>query len=375
LASAADLAEVMGTAVLIHTDYNAPVTPSAAPTNVSPAPAQVERVWRPKEATARTPRSSTSPPVRSAATPIFPVHVSQDPVHKRRRGIVLLAAVVACAMLTGFGSWWFLSGRYTTVPAAMLNVSQTDAQAAAEASGLRAIFEQEYSETVPAGSVTRTDPVSGERIVRGSTVTAWISLGPERYEMPPVVGLPADDAKTAINKANLAVGEVTEEWSETVAAGLVVSSSEDKGAKLKKATPVSLVVSKGPKPIAIEDFSGRDADEAKEKLTAAGFSVSEDSEHHKEVAKGKVISQTPSSGEGKKGDEIKLVVSKGPVMVEVPAVRYLSRSDAKSKLEASGFKVDVRETGGPFRLGIAAGTTPGAGKSAPEGSTIVLHVS
>ena len=370
-----DLAAGMATPDVVPTETIGPVTPSPAPKNLRPAPAQVERVWRPKEATARTPRSSSSPTARSAATPIFPVHVSQDPVHKRRRGIVLLLAVVLCATLTGFGSWWFASGRYTTVPAAMLNVSQADAQAAAAASDLAAVFDKEYSETVPAGSVTRTDPASGQRVVRGSTVTAWISLGPERYEMPPVIGLPIDDAKTAINKANLAVGEVSQEWSETVGSGLVVSSSQDKGAKLKKATPVNLVVSKGPQPIAIDDFTGKGADEAKEKLTAAGFSVAETSEHHATVAKGKVISQTPSSGDGKKGDEIKIVISKGPVMVEVPAVRYLSVSDAKSKLQASGFKVDVKEVGGPFRLGIAAGTTPGAGQSAPEGSTIVLHVS
>lgn len=374
LSSDADLASGMTTPDVMPTETIAPVTPSPASAVMRPAPVTVERIWRPREATARTPRSSSSPPTRTTATPIFPTHISQDPVHKRRRGVVLLIGIVLAAVLSGYGSWWLVSGRYTAVPATMIGISKADAETVAAETGLYVTFQQEHSETVPAGSVARTEPAAGDRIVRGSTVTAWISLGPERYEMPPVVGLLLADATTAINRANLTVGKVTESWSDSVASGYVMSAAQDKGAKLKKSTAVDLVVSKGPQPIKIPSVVGEESSTAKSKLSAAGFVVTESSEHHSSVPAGKVISQDPASGEGKKGDEVKLLVSKGPVMVEVPQVRYSAVAEAKRKLEEAGFKVEVKDLGGPFRLGIAAGTNPAGGEMAPEGSTITLHV-
>lgn len=348
----------------------APVPPSKAPAQMRPAPAEVNRVWRAKS-TAGTPASSPTPV--AAKTPIFPTKVSNDPVHKKRRGALMLIAVVLAAVLVGGGSWWFVSGRFTATPA-MANQNQTAAESLAADADVQVSFEQEYSETVAAGLITRTEPAAGDRIPRGSTVTAWVSKGPERYEMPPVSGLKSADAQKAIEKANLEVGKVTEEYSEDVDKGLVIKASADSGDKLKKNTKIDLVVSKGPKPIDIKNYENSDASEAKKKLESAGFKVETSEENHRTVAKGDVISQSPSSGTGFKGDVIKLVVSKGPVMVTVPNVRSKTKAEAQKELETAGFVVKIENSNGVFQLGLAGGTDPAAGQSIPEGSTVILYI-
>ena len=55
-------------------------------------------------------------------------------------------------------------------------------------------------------------------------------------------------------------------------------------------------------------------------LEKRGFEVDTTEVNTTPCAEGRVISQSPDSGTGQRGDVISLVVSKGPVMVEVPDV-------------------------------------------------------
>lgn len=340
-------------------------------TTMAAAPVQVDRVWEPKANSQRT----TQPTPMSPRTPIFPTHLSQDPVHRRRRrGLAMLLGVLLMATVTGMGSWWFLSGRYTTTPA-LANGNQSAAEAAISTAGLKAEFAQEYSEDVAALLVTRSEPAVGEPIVKGAVVKVWISMGPERYQMPPVIGLSQEDAETAIRKNNLSVGEVTSDWSDDVKVGLVASSSADKGAQLKRDTAIDLVLSKGPKPIDIKNYEGADSATARKELEALGLKVTSSEANDKDVPAGKIISQKPNDGKAKRGDEISIVISKGPNLITVPDVAYKNAKAAKEELEKAGFTVVVKESGSIFSLGLAAATEPKAGQSAPEGSTVTLHVS
>jgi len=221
-------------------------------------------------------------------------------------------------------------------------MTEQDARAALETAVLGVSVTREYSETVSSGRVIRTDPIAGARILRDGSVAVVVSQGPERFDAPKLVGLVRADAVTALTKVNLTVGTVTEAYDETVSAGTVVSSSVEPGTKLKRATSVDFVVSKGPKPIDIASYEGKAADQATKELQAAGFVVTSTQQNSATVAAGLVISQSPNSGQGKKGDTIALVVSKGPVMVAVPTVRGKSKADATTILQAAGFQVTTK---------------------------------
>ena len=91
------------------------------------------------------------------------------------------------------------------------------------------------------------------------------------------------------------------------------------------------------------------------------------------VAKGSVISQSPAGTTAYKGDKVKLVVSKGPVLVKVPNVQGKQEPEAVKLLDDAGFKVKVeRFMGGMF--GTVRSQDPAADSEQPKGTTITLVV-
>ena len=303
------------------------------------------------------------------------MRVSQTKVHRRRRGLVALVLLLLVGLAGGGGTYYyFAEARWTTTPN-LDSMTEQDARAALETAVLGVSITREYSETVTSGHVIRTDPIAGARILRDGSVAVVLSQGPERFDAPKLVGLSRADAVSALTKVNLTVGTVTEAYDETVPVGTVVSSSAEPGTKLKRAATVDFVVSTGPKPIDIASYEGKSADQATTELKAAGFVVTSTQQNSATVAAGLVISQLPNSGQGKKGDTIALVVSKGPVMVAVPTVRGKSKADATTILQAAGFQVTAKSiVSSGIAFGLAYGTDPGAGTMVAQGSTISLLV-
>ncbi len=127
---------------------------------------------------------------------------------RSRKGPILLLVVLLLAVAAGVGGWWYGSGRYTTTPG-VINMAASQARTEIEDAGLG--YEEGrsvYSETVRAGSVVSTDPGGGERILDGGTVTVFLSLGPERYEVPALRGMTLDQAQKALTDAHLELGDV-----------------------------------------------------------------------------------------------------------------------------------------------------------------------
>ncbi|MBK7821591.1 MAG: Stk1 family PASTA domain-containing Ser/Thr kinase [Tessaracoccus sp.] len=327
------------------------------------------------EAVPVSPRSPSSDQPRSQRTPVFPqLHVSQDPVHRRRRGAILLALVILVTAGLGVGSWWWTAGRYTTVPP-LAAMNEVKAQEAAAANAIKLVLSEAYSETVPQGQVISTDPGPGDRVLRNSQVEVVMSRGPERYPMPRVIGLMQEAAEKAIVDGRMVVGKVTQAWSETKPIGEVLKASEKEDTPLKKGTAVDLTVSKGPKPIRFPDLVDAPAADATKQLEELGFEVKSTEEHSSSVEKGRVIRQDPKTGEGKKGDIVNIVVSLGPEMIKIPTVRLKPSDEAVKLLEDAGFKVEIeRNSDFPIPLDLASGTNPAEGKEAPKGSTVILYV-
>jgi serine/threonine-protein kinase len=287
---------------------------------------------------------------------------------------VLLASVLAVAVLVGLGGWYLGVARYTDTPA-VINLSAAAAKAKVEKAGLTfKAGKQAYSETVAKGSVISTDPAAGARIRKDGTVTAVISLGPERHAVPDVRGKTLDEAQAALAAASLSFGQAIEKYSEKVPEGQVITTDPKPDTPLRRDTAVNVVVSKGPQPIKIPDWTGRNGDKAVKALSGLGFQVSRDDQYSDTVRAGRVISQSPSSGTGFRNDTIRLVVSKGPALVAVPHVNGMKVDDATKALEDLGFKVDVVQN--PLYVGAdyVVGSDPSEGSMAPRGSTVTLSI-
>jgi serine/threonine-protein kinase len=289
-----------------------------------------------------------------------------------RKRLVALIAVILCAVAAVL---FFTAGpgARTTVPRVVGSTTEV-AQRALTVAHLDASVVRSFDESVKPGVVLAGDPAAGSEIRRGSTVTLTVSRGPERYEVPQLIGRTEADARQRVTDTRLTVGKVSKAFSETVPQGQVISTAPVANTSVKRASPVNLVISDGRQPIAITDWTGRPASQAIAAMTKAKLKVTATKQDWSDtVPKGSVLSQSPTGGTLFQGDPVTLVISRGPQLVVVPNVVSQQERPARQALESLGFKVKVeRALGGFFRTvrlqSVAAGTL------APQGSTITLTV-
>ncbi|WP_350277061.1 Stk1 family PASTA domain-containing Ser/Thr kinase [Kribbella sp. HUAS MG21] len=311
---------------------------------------------------------------RPTGAPASPPPVKATPPRRRSRGPIALIVILAAAIGIGTAAWYYGIHRYTTTPN-LVNMVPADAANAAAGAGLKTSLDnQDYSEDIPKGEVMATDPKAGERIRKDGNVGLTVSKGPERYRVPQLVGLQLDAAQQALSPIKLITGQISEQYSETVPQGRVIAISPKFNTVVKPGAAVNFAVSKGKRPISVPDLTGKSYKEANRTLRKLGFVVGRTSQYDEKVAEGNVISQTPNSGTLYAKDKVRLVVSLGPPLREVPDVKRKTTAEAQKILGDAGFQVRVEKA--PFNLGlnIVAAQNPGAGKKVKPGSTIVITV-
>lgn len=234
--------------------------------------------------------------------------------HRRRRR--RLATTIGAALLVLALVAWLvianLPAPTSIVPAQLAGKDIDKVSSQIENSGLEAQPKEVFDDTVPAGTVIGTDPVGGSELAPDSTVTVVVSKGEEMFAVPKLNGLSKDKAEDALNKADLKLGKVDEEYSDSVDKDTVISVSKKSGDELSKDTKVDLVVSKGVKPTPVPNVEGLTFDAAYATLAKRGFRVGKDEVFSDDIPKGKVVSQWPKSSEAKPYDSLIIVrVSKG----------------------------------------------------------------
>ena len=375
------VADLMPSTRGVSTDVVAPED------RVDTTPEPVSSLWDGAEDL--VPATPSSPPAQRgpsreetsiiAPPPPAPTPAPTRPARRRGRRIAMLLVLALLLGAIGTGGWWFGWGRYTDTPR-VVGLERTAAETKIEDAGLKVeVGDEAYSETVEKGTVISTEPGPGDRILPDDTVQLTISLGPERYDLPDLRGLTVDEATESLAEVKLNVGRLTPVWSETVPEGRVIQSDPAFGSPQAKNLPVDtairLGVSKGPQPIKVANWVGKDAKDVEKTLTKLGLKYDEgSSEFSDTVAKGHVISQDPKTGTLFKGDTVTFVVSKGPELISVPSVRYKSTDDAVQALEDAGFKVKKERASIYLSGAVAWSTNPGSGEKARKGSTVILYV-
>ncbi|KFI91690.1 protein kinase [Bifidobacterium saguini DSM 23967] len=99
------------------------------------------------------------------------------------------------------------------------------------------VVETESSDTVDAGSITRTDPVAGSNIEQGRTITIWVSTGKEKVTVPSIsAGTDYATAKLQLE----AVGLVAAANGPTDSSAVVVSIDPAAGTQVDKGSTVTI---------------------------------------------------------------------------------------------------------------------------------------
>ena len=279
-------------------------------------------------------------------------------------------------LFIGFlGAWYtFLGPGSKIVVPSLAGLTVNEAKKDLSELGLTLrIGSEEFSEDIPEGRIIKSDPAGGGRVSENGEVIVFTSKGKERILVPSLLGLSSEDAQKLIEKNNLFVGEISEEFSSDFAKGLIIRTIPANGERVKRDTQVSLVVSKGVESIAITDYRGKSGEQALNELVEAGFDVDSKYVFSEDLPAGAVVSQSPAQGEADKGSLITLTVSKGTEYVFIPNIFALNEKKAIAALEDLELKVEVKRVGNKKEK-VVTNISPKVGSKVKRGSKVAITV-
>lgn len=185
-----------------------------------------------------------------------------------------------------------------TVPN-LIGSDADSAQKELEDLGFKVTLKKEYSDTVEEGYVIKTDPVANSSKEKGSTITVVVSKGVQPKTVPDVTGKSQDTAKQLLEAAGFIIGTISEEYSDSVAEGNVISTDPQANVELEKGSIVNIVVSKG-KEIIMPDLvsAGYTYSEARNQLQSLGVTTIEKQEDrsYTTTTSDIVVGQYPAAG-------------------------------------------------------------------------------
>ena len=302
-------------------------------------------------------------------------------VSKRVRRNRIIAAMLAVAL--GISGWYVLvgPGSRIVVPS-VVGASVEEASAVFAPLGLRSeVVENRFDEEIPAGKILESDPSGGDKIDAGGSVKLVISKGQERYVIPVLTGLTPEAALKLLANQPLKSAGIVEEFNTTIPKGLVISTNPSNGQKVKRDTPVTILVSKGIEQVALTTYVGQSADQAQNELTEAGFNVESSFAYSETAAAGTVVSQVPSGVvSAAKGSTITLVVSRGSKFVFIPNIYSLETcraavtlKDLELKYKVLGLKERLRCSGTKTNKKVT-NVSPKIGAKVLRGTVVTITV-
>jgi beta-lactam-binding protein with PASTA domain len=165
----------------------------------------------------------------------------------------------------------------------------------------------------------------------------------------------------------------SEAFDDKVPEGSVVGFDPAAGTDLKRDQVVTVVVSKGHKPVAVPDVTGQSPEQATSNLQALGFVVKKGADGRSAaVPVGKVMAVSPGPDDGPVGfgSSVTITVSSGLPLVTVPDVTGMKQDAATAALQAAGLKVEATK----FLGNKVRDQEPKAGQAVEQGSTVKILV-
>ena len=188
---------------------------------------------------------------------------------------------------------------------------------------------------------------------------------PKMLTVPGLVGKTRAQAMTDASAAGFKNVKVEEAFSDEVETGIVMAQDPAEGIQLsEKNAAITLTVSKGPEVATVPSVVGLTLEEARNALSAQGFTAGNIEEVVSDQAAGTVIRQA-ITGDAKPGTTIDLTVSTGAKKVSIPGVVGQTLSSAYAAL--AGFQVEVEGSQDPDA--IVTNQTTG---QLEEGGTVKL---
>jgi eukaryotic-like serine/threonine-protein kinase len=198
------------------------------------------------------------------------------------------------------------------------------------------------------------------------------------HPVPGLVGETAAQARTALDRVHLKM-RVTETHYSSAPSGTVISQSPRTGS-LKEGRAVSVVLSRGPQPVAVPNLVNLAQSAVSAVLQTLGLKLG--AVHHQSsltVPAGSVISGSPDQGTLLPGQAVSIVVSTGKPFVAVPGLTSASTASfaaAQAALATANLtSVPVQQYSSTVPKGQVIATQPPAGTRVRVGSQVTVEVS
>ncbi|MEY3399659.1 MAG: hypothetical protein RLZZ486_127 [Actinomycetota bacterium] len=238
--------------------------------------------------------------------------------------------------------------------------------------------------TTPTKKITTSPRVKrNRRIAAGLAITlgvlAWyLVVGPgSKVVVPSLAGLTTNQAKSQLEDLGLNLDIASEEFSEDIPEGKVISSQPAGGGRVAPNGTVAVTVSRGKERYAVPNLQGLKIEVAENLLKDNKLILGEVVEEFStEFPKGFIMRSAPTAGERIKRDsQVNVFVSKGIEQIGVSSYKGKSGEQALNELTEAGFEVDTRYIfSEDLPIGAVISQSPEAGEL-DKGSKITLLVS
>ncbi len=196
---------------------------------------------------------------------------------------------------------------------------------------------------------------------------------PDTKEVPAVIGLPGDEARSRLRNAGFRV-ELEREIS-TRPEGVVLRQQPETGAQLEQGSRVGITTSSGPPEISVPRLVGIRRGGAERLLRTLRLEGEPTLVQSDEPA-GVVISQNPpAASKVSRGTRIFYTVSRGPQLVEVPPLRGLTQERATRRLTRLGLVASVRGVRSAEPRGTVTAQDPPREQEVRRGTRVTINVS
>lgn len=227
------------------------------------------------------------------------------------------------------------------------------------------------------GQVLSQDPAPDTRVRDGRTVQLVVSKGLALVQVPDLTGSTRREAASALEDVKLELGTVTEDSSDSVPPGEVISQSPSAGFEASQGAAIDVVISSGPATVQVPSVEGQTEEAARATLDSVGLSA-QVSRIASDETKGDVIAQDPQAGaEATVGDIVALTVSRGPQERSLPNV-IGDPADGAAALLESDFALVVTQVEETRPCAQPTGTvcrqSPQPGSPVAEGDSVTLYV-
>jgi len=283
---------------------------------------------------------------RTTVNKAYAADANDEGKKKSKRNVVIGVVIALLAVIGIVAAAMALGGNpeMVNVPD-VSNKPIAEARSELQAAGFTISTETEvYNPDVEAGNVVSTDPAAGVQAAKGSSVNITISKGTEQVTVPDLRGMSADEAQRVLASYGLNGQQGDTVFSDDVEENRVAQQDTAAGTTAYKGDTITFHLSKGPETASVPNVQGLDFETARDRLEAAGFTVS--LQWRDDSAAANTVIRQSVTGTAKLGTTITLTISNGPAEEDETDTGNTGNNNGGTSGDNTGGSTGGSESGG-----------------------------